>query len=140
MNGAFYLGLFLTTGSARDGVLDTVNTMIEAVTECVAAFFCAVSVNLDDGAAAHILLVVDTVANAAFELGHDGFSFLVFMDFLRCFLTAFTTIICTVAAIIPNVIEQVFDIIKNAIFRTKKGRNSPKKFIKNYCIFTDILV
>ena len=65
--------------------MNTVYTVIEAVTECVTAFFCAVSVDFDDGATAHILLVVDTVANAAFELGHDGFSFLVLWIFAVVF-------------------------------------------------------
>ena len=56
--------------------------MIKAVTEGVAAFFCAVTVYLDKRPCAHILLIVDTVGNTASELGHIWL-------FLSCFLAFF---------------------------------------------------
>ena len=134
VGSAFDVGFFLAAGSAGDGIVNTVYAVIEAVAECVTAFFCAVTVDLDEGTGAQIALKIDTVFNVASEFGHSDFSFL-FLWIFDGFLTVHKAIIYPCFSIIPQFIEQVFDITKNAENRSKKGGKCTKKFIKNYCNF-----
>jgi len=60
------IGVFLGLGFTYNRVFKAVYSVVKAVAEGVTAFLGIVAVNLNDGAAAKAVFVVDAVANGAF--------------------------------------------------------------------------